>query len=70
MLGRRRVGTMPYFVDDTRHWEARADEARALAKSLTDPASKRVMEEIAAAYERMALHAEERATARDPGTPD
>jgi hypothetical protein len=64
-----RVGTIPYFVEDTRHWQVRADEARALAKTLADPASKRAMEEIAAAYERMALRAEERVTTRDPGEP-
>jgi hypothetical protein len=51
---------MPYFVDNTKHWKERAQEARALAATLTDPVSRRAMEEIADAYERMAARAEAR----------
>jgi hypothetical protein len=53
---------MPYFVDNTKHWKERAGEARALAAKLTDPMSRRAMEEIADAYERMAARAEARET--------
>jgi cytochrome c553 len=52
---------MPYFLDDTRHWKERAREARAMADRLTDPVAKQAMEEIAAAYERMAARRAEEA---------
>jgi hypothetical protein len=51
---------MPYFVDNTMHWKERAEEARTLAAKLTDPVSKRAMEEIAEAYERMAARSDTR----------
>lgn len=37
-----------------KYWRARADEARAIAAELRLPHRKRVMLEIAAAYERLA----------------
>jgi hypothetical protein len=51
---------MPLFVDDPRHWQERAAEARRTAAQLPDPEAKRAMEEIARGYGRMA----ERAAAR------
>ncbi len=40
---------MPFFVDDQRHWRDRAEESRAIADSLADPAANATMLEIAAA---------------------
>jgi hypothetical protein len=44
---------------DSEHWLACANEARALAKRLADPETKRQMLIIALGYERIARHAEE-----------
>jgi hypothetical protein len=44
-----------------RHWWLRAEEARQLADEITHPPSKDEMLQIAAAYRRLAKHAEERA---------
>jgi hypothetical protein len=49
---------LPFFVNDPRHWRARAEESRALAETLTDPVARMNMLEVAAAYERMAERAE------------
>jgi hypothetical protein len=49
------------LVDNAKHWRERAEEARALARLLHDPAAKRTMEGVAESYERVAQRAEERA---------
>jgi hypothetical protein len=43
---------------DADFWRERAEEARATAEAMTVPAAKREMQFIAAAYERLAVHAE------------
>ncbi|MEJ0017563.1 MAG: hypothetical protein WDN25_13550 [Acetobacteraceae bacterium] len=54
-------------------WKKMAEEARAIAERLRDPASKQAMLEIAAGYDRLATRAAESARARggrrsqDPG---
>jgi hypothetical protein len=47
--------TQPYDAD---YWRRRAEEARALAASLTLAIARRELEHIAAAYERLADRAE------------
>jgi hypothetical protein len=49
---------------DADFWRKRADEARATAEVMTAPAAKREMELIAAAYDRIADHAERTAGRR------
>ena len=65
---RRTGGPMvqPYDAD---FWRQRAKEARALAKSITLPVARRELEQIAAAYARLADRAERTAPrrARPPG---
>jgi hypothetical protein len=52
---------MPWsYLDDPEHWRFRAQEARAMAQHITDPASKQMMFDVAADYERLAARAEER----------
>ena len=48
---------MPFFVNDPKHWQERAEESRTLAEMLTDPAARIQMFEVAAAYDRMAERA-------------
>jgi hypothetical protein len=43
---------------DADFWRKRAEEARATAQAMSTPAAKREMQLIAAAYERLADHAE------------
>jgi hypothetical protein len=50
---------LPFFVNDPKHWQERAAEARAVAESLTDPLARSQMMEVAAAYDRMAKRAED-----------
>ena len=45
---------------DAKHWLDRAEEARRQADELTHPPARREMLLIAAGYERLAQHAEER----------
>jgi hypothetical protein len=47
--------TQPYDAD---YWRQRANEARALAEAMTLPVARRVLEHIAATYERLANRAE------------
>ena len=42
------------------YWLARAEEARLLVKTLTDPEARRLMLSIAEGYERLAEHAQTR----------
>jgi hypothetical protein len=51
---------------DADFWRQRAEEARALAETITLPVAKREMEHIAAAYDRLADRAER--TAGQKGT--
>lgn len=48
---------LPFFVNDPKHWQERAEEARALADMLTDARARSQMVEVAAAYDRMAERA-------------
>ena len=57
--GTRCLTTKRRLIDDTNHWRDRADEARAIAASLSDPESKRIMIAIAENYDRLAERAEE-----------
>jgi hypothetical protein len=43
------------------HWMSRAEEARTMAESLSDPAAKRAMLDIAKSYEMLAKRAEAKA---------
>lgn len=49
--------TLPFFVNDPKHWLERAEETRTLAEMLTDTSAREQMMEIAAAYDRMAERA-------------
>jgi hypothetical protein len=49
-------------INDPKHWRHRAEEARAMAESLTDPEAKQLMLNVAADYEKLAKRAEERST--------
>jgi len=48
---------MPFFVNDPKHWQQRAEETRILAETLIDTKARSQMLEVAAAYERMAERA-------------
>jgi hypothetical protein len=41
-------------INDPKHWRHRAEEARAMAESLTDPEAKQLMLNVAADYEKLA----------------
>ena len=49
------------YINDPKHWRYRAEEARAMAESMTDPEAKQSMLDVAADYERLAKRAEDRA---------
>ena len=51
-------------MHDVRYWLARAEDARRHAEEMTHPPARREMLQIAASYQRLAKHAEERATGR------
>lgn len=51
---------MPFFVEDPRHWEECAADARRIAETLTDAEARRAMLEIAAPYLRMAERSRQR----------
>ncbi len=51
---------MPSATDAARHWRSLAREARGVANTMTDPAAKRIMLNIAEGYERLATNAETR----------
>ena len=48
------------YIDDAKHWLARAAETRLLAIPMTDRLSKQAMLAVAASYDPMAQRAEER----------
>ena len=47
-------------MHDVRYWLARAEDARRQAEEMTHPPAKREMLQVAAGYQRLAKHAEER----------
>jgi hypothetical protein len=47
-------------INDPTHWRYRAEEARAMAESMTNPEAKQMMLNVAADYEKLAKRAEER----------
>jgi len=51
-------------LDDPKHWQERAEEARSIAEELKDPESKRMLLRIADDYDRLAAHARARMKAR------
>jgi hypothetical protein len=59
---------MTPLLDSPEHWRSRAEEARSIADHLSDPESKRTMLRIAADYERLADHAEQRARKQSSAT--
>jgi hypothetical protein len=54
---------------DASFWRGRAAEARALAKAMMSPVARREMEQIAAAYMKLADRAERTAGLRHARTP-
>ena len=48
-------------INDPKHWRYRAEEARAMAESMTNPEAEQLMLNVAADYERLAKRAEDRA---------
>jgi hypothetical protein len=50
-----------HIFDDPKHWRQRAEQARALAEKMSDPASREMMVGIAKDCERLAERAEQRA---------
>ena len=54
----------PHLLDDLEHWRKRAAENRALAQDLKDPETRKMLEEVAEKYERLALRADARAAGR------
>jgi hypothetical protein len=49
---------VPLSYGTQRHWEQRADEARALADEMQDPEAKRILLSIAQSHDSMAKFAE------------
>jgi hypothetical protein len=60
---------MPSDHDDAERWRERAAEARAAAGRMSDPLVRRMMLFIAAAYERLAKHADTRSDQKKEGCP-
>ncbi len=48
------------FINDPKHWRARAEEIRALADQMSDETSRQMMLRVASDYERLAERAEQR----------
>jgi hypothetical protein len=51
---------VPLLYNDPEHWRKRAEEARELARKMTDPEGRDSMLEIADKYDRLAARAIER----------
>jgi hypothetical protein len=47
-------------INDPKYWRYRAEEARAMAESMTKPEAKQLMLNVVADYEKLAKRAEER----------
>ena len=56
---------MPLVINDAKHWRHRAEEARALAREITNAKVKAAMLQAADGYDHLAKLAEERAAARE-----
>jgi hypothetical protein len=54
-----------HLFDDPKHWRKRAEQARTLAEQMSEPASKKMMLDIAKDYERLAERAEQRARKKE-----
>jgi hypothetical protein len=54
------------LLNDVKHWQERAEQARVHAEQMTDPKAKRVMLVIAESYERLAKDASERQLSAGP----
>ena len=52
---------------DQAYWRIRARVARALAETITDPAARHSMLDIAVNYEKIIMRAEAKAAPRSPG---
>jgi hypothetical protein len=63
-LARGIEGIVAPKIGDARYWQDRAEKARLAAEEITHPPSKREMQQIASAYDRLAKHAEARAAAK------
>jgi hypothetical protein len=48
------------ILDDPKHWQERAEEARSIAEQLKDAESRRMLLRISDDYERLAAHARAR----------
>jgi hypothetical protein len=57
------------ILDEPEHWRERAKEARNVAEQLSDPTVRAMMFRIAEDYERLAEHAQQRATRVDTKDP-
>jgi hypothetical protein len=55
---------VPSKIYDARYWLSRAEDARRQAKEMTHPPAKQEMLRIAAGYQRLAKHADERAAGK------
>ena len=59
-----RASGMTDLLKDPAHWRERAEDARRVAETLTDPKARQTMLEIAESYERLAERALIRAAKR------
>ena len=64
---RRRLRIMPTSLHskNPRHWQERAEEARALAELMQDEGAKRMMFEVADDYDNLAVQAASRVDAQN-----
>jgi hypothetical protein len=60
--GRRRLPFSLEQIDDARQWHARAEEMRTVAEDMQDPANRAAAFRLADDYDRLARHAEDRAS--------
>ena len=51
---------MKALINDPKHWQERAAEARAIAEQFKDPEARLYMLQIAHGYDRLAAHAQSR----------